>query len=146
MPGRRYVHQVEIERAKTQALRGLLDALWKERIPLRGSLYTGQIEEYFHEDFLPIRRRALLEILREIGIPHDSHYRFVLHDFYDWFPEIDAFFRERIGLNPLPLSVGSGPPLLVREVQPLAGAGPVVGGGVPRIVGPAVTDQYPRQQ
>ena len=137
MPKQRNIHQdKQMEQAKTRALMGLLDALAEERIPPRaGSLQTGKIESYFDDEFRPVRRRALLNVLRDAGIPHDTAYRFVAHDFYDLYPQLHTLYRERIGLATIPSHLVSATGILPQD-----------GGNIPRIVGAPIPDQNPRNQ
>ena len=69
-------------RSKKNGLMGLVVALNEKTLPERSSsgkysMYTGEIEKNIDERFLPLQSNALLTVLREAGVPHDSSNWFV---------------------------------------------------------------------
>ena len=91
------------------ALAGLLDALKDERIPhrTRCGLTTGLIEECMDDSFLPLQPNALLTVLRESGVPHDSNNRFLTWALYSYEGQIQELFERYMGERMAPLPPGS---------------------------------------
>ena len=97
-------HQEKVFReAKKNALHGMVDALNNGTIPERmpRSIYTGNISEYFDDRFLPLRPQALLTVLRESDVPHDSHNRFMTWTLYDFKDQMEELLIECLGLPKL---------------------------------------------
>ena len=82
--------------AKLNALLALIEALDKEYLPSAPSLQmkTGAIEECLDQSFRPLQSRALLTVLREADIPHDSNYRFLPWAIYYHLPQLEKLARE----------------------------------------------------
>ena len=96
------VHQQDAFRAsKIAALRGLREALRNEVLPNRAGLQltSGKIEEYFPEQLRPIQPRAILTVLREADVPHDSNNRFLAWTLHSHLEAIDDLFFEYTGLK-----------------------------------------------
>ena len=101
-------------RGKKDALMGLVEALIEKTLPQRSrsgkySMYTGEIEKYFDERFLPLQRNALLTVLREADVPHDSTNRFVPSVIYSYEKPLENLLREYTGAAGLNLPM---PPML----------------------------------
>ena len=96
------VHQQEAFRdSKITALMGLREALKSEVLPNPAGLQltSGKIEEYLPDRFRPIQPRAILTVLREAGVPHDSNNRFLAWALHSHLEEIDELFFEYTGLR-----------------------------------------------
>ena len=91
--------QKVFRQAKINALLALIDALEEECLPSAPGLQmkTGAIEEYLDQSYRPLQPRALLTVLREADIPHDSNYRFLPWAIYDHRPQLKKLAREYIG-------------------------------------------------
>ena len=105
---------MRFNRSKKNALMGLVAALNEKTLPERSSsgkysMYTGEIEKYFDERFLPLQRNALLTVLREADVPHDSTNRFVPSVIYSYEKPLENLLREYTGAAGLNLPM---PPML----------------------------------
>lgn len=73
-------------------------------------MYSGQIEQYIHERFVPLQRNALLTVLREAGVPHDSSNRFVRRAIYSYKDELNTLLSEYTGAEMLKLNMPAKEP------------------------------------
>ncbi len=91
--------QKGFRQAKINALLALLEALNEEFLPSAPGLQmkTGAIGEYLDQSYRPLQPRALLTILREADIPHDSLYRFLRWAIYDQLHQLKRLGREYTG-------------------------------------------------
>ena len=101
-------------RGKKDALMGLVEVLKEKTLPQRSSsgkysMYTGEIEEYIDERFLPLQRNTLLAVLREAEVPHDGSNRFVPKVIYSYEKPLVDLAREYTGAARLNLPM---PPML----------------------------------
>ena len=81
--------------SKRDALYGLLEVLVEETRPEgsksgKYSMYTGDIEENIDNRLLPLQRNALLTVLKEARVPHDSLNRFVPGTIYRYKNELNS--------------------------------------------------------
>ncbi len=96
------VHQQDAFRAsKIEALMGLRQALRDQVLPDRAGLQltSGKIEEYLPERLRPIQPRAILAVLREAGVPHDSNNRFLAWAIHSHLEQIDDLYFEYTNLR-----------------------------------------------
>ena len=99
MPKSRNPYQEKIFRqSKMDAILGLAEALDEKRLPetnpREGRLYTGRITEYLDDRFLPLRRGAMLAVLREAEVPHDGQGRFLPCDLYGHQADLEKLYQE----------------------------------------------------
>ena len=87
--------------AKKNALMGLVDALDNRNVPERihDGLTSGSISQYFDDRFLPLRPMALLTILREVEVPHDSNNRFLTWTLYEFKGQMEELLISYLGLQ-----------------------------------------------
>ena len=95
--------------SKKDALYGLFEVLDEETLPERSrsgkySMYTGEIEQYIDERFLPLQRNALLTVLREAGVPHDGSNRFVPGKIYSYKDQLKTLLSGYTGAAMLKLN------------------------------------------
>ena len=98
------------QRGRRDALGALVDALKEERIPVRSryGLTTGKIEEYLDDIYLPLQPRTLLSVLREVGVPHDTKYRFLTWALYAHQEQLQELYERWLGERMQPLPPGGG--------------------------------------
>ena len=95
--------------SKKNALTGLVYALDDNALPEgsssgKYSMYTGQIQECIQDRFLPLQRNALLTILREADVPHDSSNRFVPRTIYSYKDQLEDLLIKYLGLPVITLN------------------------------------------
>ena len=99
-------HEKSFQRGRLIALEGLVDALEQKRIPerSRNGFTTGNIAKYMDKSYGRLLPRTLLSVLREVGVPHDTKYRFLTWSLYAHQDELqellERWIEERI--KPLP--------------------------------------------
>ena len=106
------IHQQQIFRTnKIKALLGLLDSLDQAQLPTREGVYltTGNIEDYIDAEHLPLQRGALLAILREAEVPHDTNNRFLPLTIYGYEGALSSLYRDYVGASKVTRVVAPAP-------------------------------------
>ena len=86
---------------KIEALMGLISALDSGRIPYRPSrsLTSGQIIELLEDKYLRVPKKAMLTVLRDAGIYHDSNNRFTTENLHLYTPELRKQRLDYLGMD-----------------------------------------------
>ena len=96
MPRENKRHERLYENQKRKALLALRDALERDLIPDRAGvrLYTGGIIACMDEEFLPVNKGALLDVLTEAEVHHDKSFRFIPRELHKYKERLNDLYQD----------------------------------------------------